>query len=223
MLKDIKAVLFDLDGSLVDSMWLWKDIDIEYLSRFGIELPEDLQSCIEGMSFSETAVYIKERFQIPVSVEEMKQDWNTMALYKYSHEVPLKDGAFEFLNYCKEQGIKLGIATSNSIELVTAVLNALHIRDYFTAVVTGCEVEKGKPAPDVYLEAARRCETEPEHCLVFEDIVAGIKAGKAAGMRVCAVDDIYSRHQLQQKKQQADYFIENYYNIFDKTKSGGTL
>ena len=110
MLKDIKAVLFDLDGSLVDSMWLWRDIDIEYLARFGVELPEDLQSCIEGMSFSETAAYIKERFQIPVSVEDMKRDWNTMALDKYSHEVPLKGGAEQFLNYCKERNIKLGIA-----------------------------------------------------------------------------------------------------------------
>lgn len=218
MLKDIKAVLFDLDGSLVDSMWLWRDIDIEYLARFGVELPEDLQSCIEGMSFSETAAYIKERFQIPVSVEDMKQDWNTMALDKYSHEVPLKGGAEQFLNYCKERNIKLGIATSNSVELVTAVLNALKIKDYFTAVVTGCEVAKGKPAPDVYLEAAKRCDTMPEHCLVFEDIVAGITAGKAAGMRVCAVDDIYSRHQLEQKKQLADYFIRDYYDIFGEAK-----
>ncbi|MBQ9927746.1 MAG: HAD family phosphatase [Lachnospiraceae bacterium] len=218
MLKDIKAVLFDLDGSLVDSMWLWRDIDIEYLARFGVELPEDLQSCIEGMSFSETAAYIKERFQIPVSVEDMKQDWNTMALDKYSHEVPLKGGAEQFLNYCKERNIKLGIATSNSVELVTAVLNALKIKDYFTAVVTGCEVAKGKPAPDVYLEAAKRCDTMPEHCLVFEDIVAGITAGKAAGMRVCAVDDIYSRHQLAQKKQLADYFIHDYYDIFGEAK-----
>lgn len=218
MLKDIKAVLFDLDGSLVDSMWLWRDIDIEYLARFGVELPEDLQSCIEGMSFSETAAYIKERFQIPVSVEDMKQDWNTMALDKYSHEVPLKGGAEQFLNYCKERNIKLGIATSNSVELVTAVLNALKIKDYFTAVVTGCEVAKGKPAPDVYLEAAKRCDTMPEHCLVFEDIVAGITAGKAAGMRVCAVDDIYSRHQLEQKKQLADYFIHDYYDIFGEAK-----
>lgn len=218
MLKDIKAVLFDLDGSLVDSMWLWRDIDIEYLARFGVELPEDLQSCIEGMSFSETAAYIKERFQIPVSVEDMKRDWNTMALDKYSHEVPLKGGAEQFLNYCKERNIKLGIATSNSVELVTAVLNALKIKDYFTAVVTGCEVAKGKPAPDVYLEAAKRCDTMPEHCLVFEDIVAGITAGKAAGMRVCAVDDIYSRHQLEQKKQLADYFIHDYYDIFGEAK-----
>ena len=72
MLKDIEAVLFDLDGSLVDSMWIWRDIDIEYLGKFGIPLPEKLQADIEGMSFTETAAYFKERFQIPDSVEQMK-------------------------------------------------------------------------------------------------------------------------------------------------------
>ena len=72
MLEKIQAVIFDLDGTLVDSMWMWKDIDIEYLGRFGIALPEDLQDKIEGMSYTETAVYFKERFQIPCTLEEIK-------------------------------------------------------------------------------------------------------------------------------------------------------
>ena len=78
-----KAFLFDLDGTLVDSMWIWESIDVEYLDRFGLELPEDLHSCIEGMSFSETAQYFKERFSIPDTLEKMKSDWNRMAWEKY--------------------------------------------------------------------------------------------------------------------------------------------
>lgn len=213
MLKDIKAVLFDLDGTLVDSMWVWRDIDIEYLGRFGLSLPDELQSEIEGMSFSETAVYIKNKFQIPDSTEQMKEEWNQMAWDKYEKEVPLKNGAIEFLRYCREHHIKLGIATSNSRELVDNVLKARGISDYFTCVVTGCEVEKGKPAPDVYLEAARRCKVAPEKCLVFEDIVPGIMAGKNAGMKVCAVEDAYSLHQKEEKQKAADYYIKDYYDI----------
>ena len=213
MLKDIKAVLFDLDGTLVDSMWVWRDIDIEYLGRFGLSLPDELQSEIEGMSFSETAVYIKNKFQIPDSTEQMKEEWNQMAWDKYEKEVPLKNGAIEFLRYCREHHIKLGIATSNSKELVDNVLKARGISDYFTCVVTGCEVEKGKPAPDVYLEAARRCKVAPEKCLVFEDIVPGIMAGKNAGMKVCAVEDAYSLHQKEEKQKAADYYIKDYYDI----------
>ena len=213
MLKNIEAVLFDLDGTLVDSMWIWRDIDIEYLGRFGIELPENLQSCIEGMSFSETAVYMKERFQIPDSVETMKEHWNQMTWQKYTQEVPLKEGAMEFLEHCRNNHIKLGIATSNSKELVTATLQALGISDYFDSVVTGCEVNKGKPAPDVYLMAAEKCMVSPDKCLVFEDIIPGIMAGKAAGMRVCAVADAYSAKQQAEKEKLADYTIKNYYDI----------
>lgn len=213
MLKGIEAVLFDLDGSLVDSMWIWKDIDIEYLGKFGINLPEGLQHEIEGMSFSETAVYFKKRFQIPDEIEVMKAEWNRMAWDKYTHEVPLKEGAKEFLDYCRAKGIKLGIATSNSRELVENVIHVLGLDDYFTCIVTGCDVERGKPAPDVYLEAARRCKIMPERCLVFEDIVPGILAGKAAGMKVCAVEDAYSAEQINDKKRLSDYFIKDYKEI----------
>lgn len=213
MLKDIEAVLFDLDGSLVDSMWIWRDIDIEYLGKFGISLPDKLQADIEGMSFTETAAYFKKRFNIPDSVEQVKEDWNRMAWNKYTHQVPLKKGAREFLEHCHENGIKLGIASSNSRELVENVISVHGLTGYFESIVTACEVDKGKPAPDVYLEAAKRCGAVPEKCLVFEDIVAGIMAGKSAGMKVCAVEDAYSRHQDAEKKRLSDYFITDYFDI----------
>lgn len=213
MLKDIQAVLFDLDGTLVDSMWVWRDIDIIYLGKFGLTLPESLQAEIEGKSFSETAVYIKERFDIPDTVEEMKAEWNRLAWDKYTHEVPLKKGAGEFLNHCKEKGIRLGIATSNSRELVDNIIKVHGLSDYFTGVVTGCEVERGKPSPDIYLEAAKRCGVEPSACLVFEDIIPGIMAGRAAGMKVCAVEDEYSLPQEAEKRRLADYYIKDYFDI----------
>ncbi len=213
MLQDIKAVIFDLDGSLVDSMWIWKDIDIEYLGRFGIEIPDGLQKDIEGKSFSETAVYFKERFQIPDSLEQMKEDWNQMAWDKYVHEVMLKPGAADFLNYCIGHGIKLGIATSNSRALVEAVADARGFGKNFDCIMTACEVEKGKPSPDIYLAVADRLGVDPVQCLVFEDITAGIMAGKNAGMRVCAVEDTYSLHQTEDKKKLADYYIRDYYEI----------
>lgn len=213
MLKDTDAVIFDLDGSLVDSMWLWRAIDIEYLGKFGIALPEDLQSRIEGMSFSETAVFFKENFPITDSLEQIKETWNRMAWDKYAHEVPLKPGIPHFLAHCKKHGIRLGIATSNSRELVTNVINVHNLQDYFSCIMTGCDVSKGKPAPDIYLAVAKELDVTSERCLVFEDIIPGILAGKAAGMKVCAVEDAYSAHDRERKKELADYFIESYHEV----------
>ena len=211
----LEAVIFDLDGSMVDSMWMWRTIDIEYLGRFGIELPENLQACIEGMSFSETAVYFKERFELPDDLDTIKADWNRMAWDKYTYEVPVKEGVTELLQYCMDHGIKVGIATSNSRELVENVVKARHLDHYFDCIMTGCDVEKGKPAPDIYLAVARELGVSPENCLVFEDIIPGIQAGKAAGMRVCAVYDKYSEHQDVEKRTLADYYTYQFKELLE--------
>ena len=214
--NQIKAVLFDLDGTLVDSMWMWKAIDVEYLGRYQIELPEDLAKCIEGMSFTETAYYMKNRFQIPEDIETMKQAWNEMAHDKYAYEVPLKKGAYEFLKRLRQRNIRLAIATSNSRELAETVLRAHQILEWFDAIVTGCDVKIGKPDPEVYLTAAQLVGIDPKECLVFEDVPQGIVAGKRAGMRVCAVEDAYSSH-LQAKKQGlADYYIKDYNELIEQ-------
>ena len=214
MLNGIKAVIFDLDGSLVDSMWIWKDIDIEYLGRFGISLPHNLQSEIEGKSFSETAVFFKERFQIPDSIEKMKQDWNEMAWKKYINDVPLKPGADVFLQYCISHGIKLGIATSNSRELMSAIANVHGFNKYFSCIMTGSDIIKGKPAPDIYLSVASKLNVAPDKCLVFEDIIPGIQAGISAGMTVCAVEDAYSADKREEKEKAADYYINSFTELF---------
>ena len=213
MLENINAVIFDLDGTLVDSMWLWKEIDIEYFAKFGKTLPDTLQSEIEGMSFTETAHYIKNKFHFSDTIEQMKNTWNEMAIHKYRYEVPLKDGIPEFLSYCKKNKIKLAIATSNSRELVDAVGNAHHFDLYFDCIMTACEVEKGKPSPDIYLAVAKLLNVPTKNCLVFEDIIPGILAGKNAGMKVCAVEDEYSIEQTDEKLRLADYYIKDYFDL----------
>lgn len=214
-LRDADAVLFDLDGTLVDSMWMWKEIDIEYLGRFGYTCPPDLQKIIEGMSFSETAEYFKSRFQIPDSIDEIKAAWIQMSIEKYRNEVPLKPGALRLLQYLERTGKKAGIATSNGRDMVDAVLESLQICPCFQVIATACEVAAGKPAPDIYLEVARRLQTDPSRCMVFEDVPAGILAGKRAGMRVCAVEDAFSTGMREEKMELADFYIDDYNELFD--------
>ena len=117
----------------------------------------------------------------------------------------------------KEKGIRTGIATSNDRKLVEEFLKARQITHLFDTICTSCEVNKGKPAPDVYLKAAGQLGAEPSACLVFEDVPMGILAGKNAGMRVCAVDDWFSRPQDAKKRKLADYFIHSYEDITNQT------
>ena len=159
----------------------------------------------------ETAQYFKERFGIEDSVEKIGDDWNKMAWDKYTNEVPLKEGAFEFLSECEKKSIKLGIASSNSKELIEQVLSSHNIKERFGSIKSGTEILKGKPAPDVYLAVAKELDVAPEKCLVFEDLVDGIKAGKNAGMTVVAVSDDYSMHSDDLKRELADYYIEDYW------------
>ncbi|MCL2254710.1 MAG: HAD family phosphatase [Lachnospiraceae bacterium] len=217
MLKDIDALLFDLDGTLVDSMWIWSDIDIAYLNRYNVTLPDNMQMQIEGMSFTETAVFFKEKFAIPDDIETIKRDWNMMAWEKYTKEVPMKPGAVEFLKYACEKGLKMGIATSNSVELVKQIAKVHGLNDFFSVIKTSCEAAKGKPAPDIYLLVANALNAEPERCLVFEDIVPGIIAGKSAGMKVCGVEDAYSAPTRDEKIRLADYYIYHYDEILRVT------
>ncbi len=207
------AVIFDLDGTLVDSMWMWRAIDIEYLARFGLTMPEDLQKQIEGMSFAETAVYFKTRFGIPDDLDKIKADWNDMAMDIYKTRVSVKPGVLRYLTYLQRKGIPTGIATSNSSELLNAVLDATGLRPYFNEIHTSCEVAHGKPWPDIYLHVAKHLGIKPERCLVFEDIEQGVLAGKAAGMRVCSVYDAFSEDNQEQIRAISDYHIMDFHEL----------
>lgn len=218
MLENIKACFFDMDGTIIDSMWMWRDIDIEFLGNRGIKLPENLQRDIEGLSFTETACFFKERFSLPESIDEIKRIWNEMAMDKYRHHVPLKPGVSQFLEAMYRRRVRMGIATSNSKELATCCIEALGIGRYFDAVVTGCDVGAGKPSPDVYLKCAGLCGVKPSDCLVFEDIPVGIDAGHNAGMKVCAVYDKYSEDVDELKRHKADYYINSFEELKEELK-----
>lgn len=218
MLTNIKAFIFDLDGTLADSMWVWVSIDEDYIKKYHLTVPSDFHEAMEGMSYTETAEYFLRIFpELPHTVEEIKQEWYEMAIDKYANEVPLKSGAKELIQWALKQGIKLGIATSNDRGLVERFLEAHDLLDSFQAITTSCEVHAGKPAPDVYLNVSEKLQISPEHCLVFEDVPMGILAGKNANMHVCAVDDAFSRVQEVKKRELADYYISDYHDIINQT------
>lgn len=205
-----RGAIFDMDGTILDSMGMWKVIDREYLARFGKEAPADLQRRIEGFSVPETARYFKDTFGIPDSTEEIVAAWNEMAREEYLYRLQLKPGAEAYLRRLRGEGVKLGIATTNYRDLTEACLRRLGILDLFDAVVTSGEIEKGKPDPEIFLKAAEAMGVRPADCAVFEDLPAGLLAGKRAGMRTAAVWDAASASVDAEKRAMADAYAASW-------------
>lgn len=204
----IQAILFDFDGTLVDSIWVWKKVDEIFLSRRGIPVPSDLHSSIAGKGFSETAIYFKERFMLSESEEAIKNEWLAISEELYMHDVALKSGVIDVLEYCKRQKIQCAIGSSNNRTIIERICNVHGIHDYFTVIVTSCDVGKGKPAPDLFLEIARQIDVAPAHMLVIDDILEGIYAGHAAGMTSVGIfDEHYDKHDALMKE--SDYYIHS--------------
>ena len=210
MLNDIKAAIFDLDGTLVDSMWVWAQIDIDYLKEKGYSMPENLRSDIVHLSFSQTAIYFKEKFNLDDSIEKISKDWHDMAFNHYSNNVKLKLGVKDFLNNLKSLKIKIALATSNSIPLLEACLKNNGIYDYFDSITTTDEVSNGKDCPDVYLLAADKLGINPKDCLVFEDILPAVQGAKAANMKVIAVKDDECLDSKEDLLKYADKYIHSF-------------
>jgi HAD superfamily hydrolase (TIGR01509 family) len=218
MLEDIEAVIFDMDGTLIDSMWIWPSIDEDFFKKYELVEPENFHEDIEGMSYTEVVQFFLDVFPtLKRTPEQIMDEWTDMARDRYMNEAPLKDGAYDFILEMRRQGKKIGIATSNGRTLVEDTLKALGIEQYFDSVRTSCEAGKGKPAPDVYLLVADEMGVAPGRCLVFEDVPMGILAGKNAGMKVCAVDDEFSRVQEEKKRSLADFYIYSYNDIKNET------
>ncbi|MDZ4991930.1 HAD-IA family hydrolase [Clostridium perfringens] len=217
MLNNIKGVIFDLDGTLVDSMGVWAKIDVDYLNNLGHEVPNNLKEEITHLGFKEVAKYFKKRFNIADSEEEIMKTWHDMAYIEYKENIKLKPGAREFLKQLKESNIKIGLATSNSYPLLEVSLKSNDIFDLFDSITITGEVSRGKNFPDVYLLAAERLGLDPKDCAVFEDILPAVRGALSAGMKVFAVEDhTVSDEERTEIKKYAHEYIESFNDLLIK-------
>ena len=188
-LNQLQGAIFDLDGTLFDSLWLWKEIDRRFLARRGIELPADYAEAVSAMEFARAAEYTVRRFGLNEPPEALVAEWMAMAKDAYAREIPLKPGAAAYLRALAGRGVKLGIATSCAAELFGATLARHGVTDLFAAAVTTHEVGAGKEGPEVYLAAAQKLGLLPGRCAVFEDAKTGLLSAKRAGFWTVAVYD----------------------------------
>jgi len=209
-MKAYKAYIFDLDGTLLDSMGVWEQLDIDFLEKRGIAVPPDYMNAVLSMTAHEAAVYTIKRFALQDSVEGLMREWNDMAAYAYGHTVRLKPSAKEYLMTLRERGVKLAVATSLSAELRDSALRNNGIDTMFHVICGTDEAGCGKSRPDVFLLAAQKIGVTPGDCLVFEDILAAVKSAKSVGMSVCAVYDKTSADDWEEIKAAADYAIDDF-------------
>ena len=215
MFKSIKGVIFDLDGTLVDSMWIWTKIDLDFIQALNLDTtPDEIMTNVAHFSFHETARYFRSKFKSEKSIEEIKSLWIDAAMHEYSTNVFLKAGVREFLEELYAKGIKMAVATSNTRELLSACLDANDIWKYFDVLVTTDEASaKSKSPPDVYLLAARSLGISPSDIVVFEDVPHAMAGARSAGMRVVGVKDAYTALSDLEAAQLSDLFITDFTDL----------
>lgn len=204
------AAIFDLDGTLLDSMGMWEQLDADFLERRGLAVPKDYTRIVSAMNFQEAAAYTVQRFGFSESPEEIIREWNSMVADEYAHGIGLKPHAREYLEHLRFRRIRLGIATALAPELYKSVLKNNGVFPLFDAFADVSEVARGKGFPDVYLLAARRLETSPGHCAVFEDVLPGVRGAKAAGMTVFGVHEPASACDEAAIRETADGYIRDF-------------
>ena len=205
-----KAAIFDLDGTLADSMPVWDNICRDWLLSKGISAERNLEQDMEKMTVTQSAEYVIGKYGIVLEPPRIQAEWQEMALGQYERTIPLKDGAAELVRALDAAGLRLAIATSGFPAACEAVLGRHRIRGYFSAVVYTDEAGRNKSFPDVYLACARRLDTAPESCVVFEDLPGAASGVRAAGMDLAAVYDDHFAGQWEQFKQAADYAIHSF-------------
>jgi HAD superfamily hydrolase (TIGR01509 family) len=182
----IEAVVFDLDGVLVDSEHVWDEVREELARERGGRWHDRAQADMMGMSSLEWSRYMHDVIGLSESAEEINDEVVRRMQTRYATELPLLPGAREAVRRLFER-FRLGLASSSNREVIDTVLRAAGLAWFFEATVSSEEVPRGKPAPVVFLEAARRLHVTPSRCAAIEDSANGIRAAHAAGMRVVAI------------------------------------
>lgn len=205
-----KGAIFDVDGTLLDSMWIWDTIGEDYLRSLGIQPRENLKEVFKSMSLQQAAGYYQKEYGVALSVEEITEGVNGMIERYYREEVSLKVGAAEFLGSLNRRGVKLCIATATDRYLVEAALKRLCVGQYFREIFTCRSVGYGKDEAVIFERALSFLGTQKSETVVFEDALYAVRTAKAAGFRVIALQDRYERHS-EEVKALADCYISDFH------------
>jgi len=193
----IQGAIFDVDGTLLDSMSIWDTIGADYLRSIGYEPRENLNEVFKNMSLLQAAEYYRHEYGVTRSIEEIMDGVNAMLEHFYQYDAPLKPGAAELLERLRRKEVKLCIATATDRYLVEAALERCGVLSYFDKIFTCSEVGHGKDEPIIFEAALRFLGTEKSKTVVFDDALYAIRTAKKAGFPVAAVYDSHEKAQAE--------------------------
>lgn len=209
---NFETAIFDLDGTLLNSMDVWEKIDIAFLSKRGLPVPINYVTEICARSFEEAAQYTIDLFGLNETVPAIIDEWNLMAAQEYANNVRLMPYVHEYLLRLKALRIKLAVATGLPEKLYKPCLIHNGVFDLFDTLCSTNHVERGKEHPDIFLQVSSVLKVLPQKCIVFEDVLPAVKSAKEAGMMVYGVYDKYSAHHESEIKAIADGYLYDFSN-----------
>lgn len=213
---DIKCIIFDLDGTLLNSTLVWKEVDENFFLKRGMKVPLGYGKKIAAMGLTTAASYTKNTYNIKESEEEIIKEWLDAVQEKYEHEVTLKTHVKEYLDYLKGFNIPLCVATANSKECYEPCLINNGIYHYFDHIVDVKKYKEGKTSPAIFLDIAKKQNLDPKDILVFEDTLSVIKICKNASFNVVAVyDEGCLKEDEKEKEQLSDIYINDFKTLIN--------
>ncbi len=208
--KQMKGAIFDVDGTILDSMNVWGEVAVEFFAMYKCEIDDKIKHEIKEMQLEESFPYLIKLWSLDIEVEDAINTMRKMIINEYKNNIPPKEYVCEYIKKLHNDGVKIAVATSSYRELCESAFKRLGILDYIDAYAFSNEVGCDKSNPDVYLLAAQRIGVNPEDSFVYEDIVSGIEGAKKGGFKTCAVYDASNENETDILKEKADIYIKSW-------------
>lgn len=214
--KDAEGLIFDFDGTLADSMWVWDEVDREFLKKRELPYSVEFVEMVAVLGFERGADFVIDHFGLDEKPDDIIEEWKSLAEDGYANHVELKPGALDYLEYCKAQGMPMAIATSLQRHLLEPALKKNGILDMFDVVCICDELQcGGKSNPTVYLEAARRLGIPAEQCAIFEDVATAARSAKKTGAYVVGIYDEHKQQSTEELISIVDLFVLSYAELLE--------
>ena len=211
----LQGAIFDMDGTLLDSMHIWDHFGTRFLRDMGVEPDPDTEDRVKVMTVRECARYFRERYHLPQSEQELVDMTHDRVNHFYTSEVRPKPDVEKFLSLLKMEGVWMYVATATDRHLAEAALRHAGIDGYFRGILTCAEVGQGKDSPEIYERCMRRLRSTKRDTVVFEDALHAIQTAKAAGFRVCGVYDPFAEAEQAEIRRICDYYIRSFEEMFE--------